>query len=151
MKKIIILVLSLFFAFCLSSCKKVEDELIADGEYIGSNVYQSPIISSMVSSIHFKIENNQLLISDHRYELEEFTLHENFFDRLLLEEDNTLKDEFLFPSMALHCIISNNDGLINEYCILVSKTKECYIFFNTHNQEDEYGILKAYKLEKDEL
>ncbi|MFA7010026.1 MAG: hypothetical protein WC240_02245, partial [Bacilli bacterium] len=98
MKKIIILVLSLFFAFCLSSCKKVEDELIADGEYIGSNVYQSPIISSMVSSIHFKIENNQLLISDHRYELEEFTLHENFFDRLLLEEDNTLKDEFLFPS-----------------------------------------------------
>lgn len=148
MKKSICLVLALFFTFFLFGCKKAD--LITSGEYTGSIVYQSPIISSMVLSINIKIESHQLLIHEESYDLEKITLNKNFLDSILLEEDQALKDEFTFPTSAFHSVISDVDGLTNEYIVLTSKTNEFYIFYTTHNQEDEYSIFKVYKLEKDE-
>jgi len=104
----------------------------------------------MVLSINLKIESHQLLIHNKNYELEKITLSKNFLDSILLEEDQAFKDEFTFPTSAFHSVISDVNGLTNEYIILTSKTNEFYIFYTTHNQENEYSILKVYKLEKDE-
>lgn len=148
MKKILVSVFLLVFLSFLSGCNMQLIEL-SDGYYNGKLVCQHFAVSSWITNIDIKIENNNLFIRDNEVgKIESVKLSSSILNFEKLSYDNDYESE-----------LKELEKVKNGYCVkdksflddsgeiyIVENNGKKYLFIVRKNEDDNYEILKGYYL-----
>ena len=148
MKKILVSVFLLVFLSFLSGCNMQLIEL-SDGYYNGELVCQHFAVSSWITNIDVKIENNNLFIRNNEVgKIESVKLSGSILNFEKLSYDNDYE-----------CELKELEKVKNGYCVkdtsflddsreiyIVENNGKKYLFIVGKNEDDNYEILKGYYL-----
>ena len=148
MKKILVSVFLLVFLSFLSGCNMQLTEL-SDGYYNGELVCQHIAVSSWITNIDIKIENNNLFISNNEVgKIESIKLSSSILNFEELSYDNDYESELkeLKKVKNGYCVKDTSFLADGSEIYIVENNGKKYLFIVEKNEDDNYEILKGYYL-----
>ena len=148
MKKILVSVFLLVFLSFLSGCNMQLTEL-SDGYYNGELVCQHIAVSSWITNIDIKIENNNLFISNNEVgKIESIKLSSSIlnFEKLSYDNDYESKLKELEKVKNGYCVKDTSFLADGREIYIVENNGKKYLFIVGKNEDDNYEILKGYYL-----
>ena len=148
MKKILVSVFLLVFLSFLSGCNMQLIEL-SDGYYNGKLVCQHFAVSSWITNIDIKIENNNLFIRDNEVgKIESVKLSSSILNFEKLSYDNDYESELKELEKVKNGYYVKETSFLDDSgeIYIVENNGEKYLFIVRKNEDDNYEILKGYYL-----
>lgn len=148
MKKLLFTMFLLVFLSFLSGCNMQLIEL-SDGNYNGELVCQHVALSSWITNIDIKIENNNLFIRNNEVgKIESVKLSSSILNFEKLSYDNDYESELkeLEKVKNGYCVKDTSFLDDSEEIYIVENNGKKYLFIVGKNEDDNYQILKGYYL-----